>query len=31
MTADAFAVRILDALTFNASPAIRQHDGVHLT
>jgi 8-oxo-dGTP diphosphatase len=27
---EAFAIRVLDALEDNTSPAIRQHDGVHL-
>jgi 8-oxo-dGTP diphosphatase len=27
---EAFAVRVLDALEERASPAVRQHDGVHL-
>ncbi len=27
---EAFAVRVLDALDDNSSPAVRQHDGVHL-
>ena len=27
---EAFAVRVLDALEENTSPAVRQHDGVHL-
>lgn len=30
MTDEAFAVRILDALTSPGQPAVRQHDGVHL-
>jgi 8-oxo-dGTP diphosphatase len=31
MAAEAFAIRILDALTHDDHPAVRQHDGVHLT
>jgi 8-oxo-dGTP diphosphatase len=31
MANEAFAVRILDALAHNSTPAIRQHDGIHLT
>ena len=27
---EAFAVRVLDALEDRSSPAIRQHDGVHI-
>ena len=27
---EAFAIRVLDALDDNATPAVRQHDGVHL-
>jgi 8-oxo-dGTP diphosphatase len=30
MVNEAFAVRVLDALDHNTSPAVRQHDGVHL-
>ena len=30
MVSEAHAVRVLDALHDNATPAIRQHDGVHL-
>ena len=30
MVSEAHAVRVLDALYDNATPAIRQHDGVHL-
>jgi len=28
---EAFAIRVLDALQDHTSPAVRQHDGVHLT
>ena len=31
MADEAFAVRVLDALANDATPAIRQHDGVHVT
>jgi 8-oxo-dGTP pyrophosphatase MutT (NUDIX family) len=31
MTDEAFAVRVLDALDGQVSPAVRQHDGVHIT
>jgi 8-oxo-dGTP diphosphatase len=30
LTAEAYAVRVLDALTPGAVPAIRQHDGTNL-
>lgn len=30
MTDEAFAVRILDALSDRPAPAVRQHDGVHI-
>jgi hypothetical protein len=30
MAAEAFAVRIIDALAYNHGPAVRDHDGVHL-
>ena len=30
MVSEAFAVRVLDALDDSSSPAVRQHDGVHL-
>lgn len=31
MTDEAFAVRVLDALANDPAPAVRQHDGVHVT
>jgi 8-oxo-dGTP diphosphatase len=31
MADEAFAVRVLDALADQPTPAVRQHDGVHLT
>jgi 8-oxo-dGTP diphosphatase len=31
MADEAFAVRVLDALTGQPVPAVRQHDGVHIT
>ena len=31
MADEAFAVRVLDALTGQSSPAVRQHDRVHIT
>ncbi|MGH3274537.1 MAG: hypothetical protein ACRDNZ_09510 [Streptosporangiaceae bacterium] len=30
LVSEAYAVRVLDALHDNATPAVRQHDGVHL-
>jgi len=30
MVSEAFAVRVLDALNPDSTPAIRQHDGVRL-
>ncbi len=31
MADEAFAIRVLDALNGQPSPAVRQHDGVHIT
>jgi 8-oxo-dGTP diphosphatase len=31
MADEAFAVRVLDALASQPAPAMRQHDGVHIT
>jgi 8-oxo-dGTP diphosphatase len=31
MADEAFAVRVLDALANDSAPAVRQHDGVHVT
>ena len=31
MADEAFAVRVLDALTDQSPPVVRQHDGVHVT
>lgn len=31
LAAEAYAIRVLDALSSGASPVIRHHDGVHLT
>jgi 8-oxo-dGTP diphosphatase len=31
MADEAFAVRVLDALANDSAPAVRQHDGVHIT
>jgi NADH pyrophosphatase NudC (nudix superfamily) len=31
MAEETFSVRVLDALTDQPTPAVRQHDGVHLT
>jgi hypothetical protein len=30
LVSEAYAVRVLDALNDNTTPAVRQHDGVHL-
>jgi len=30
LVSEAYAVRVLDALNENTTPAVRQHDGVHL-
>jgi len=31
MADEAFAVRVLDALADQPTPAVRHHDGVHIT
>jgi 8-oxo-dGTP diphosphatase len=31
MADEAFAVRVLDALAYQPAPAVRKHDGVHIT
>ena len=30
LAAEAYAIRVLDALQMNAAPAVRHHDGTHL-